>query len=65
MITKNDEVFELVCLNPENIHAESEFSLGLYSSQEIANEQKDICEKQAEKENYYFEYQIRKRRIIL
>jgi formate dehydrogenase assembly factor FdhD len=47
---KNDEFFELVCIYPDS----QEFSLGFYTSQKIANEQKDICEKQAEKEEIIY-----------
>lgn len=64
MVKKNDEIFELVCISHEKDNEDSEFSLGHYSSQEIANEQKVICEKEAEESNYYFEYEVRRYRII-
>jgi hypothetical protein len=67
MIKKGDEIWELVCLtsceyNPEEL---TEVTLGYYSSQEKANEQKDICEKQAAEENQDLQYEVRKHRIIL
>lgn len=58
---KDDEFFELICITPEN---GNEFSLGHYSTQKIANEQKDICINQAEKNNLLLEYEVRKHRII-
>lgn len=64
---KDDEIFELVCISPCEYNNEelTEFTLGYYSSQEIANEQKEICIQQADEDNQDFEYRIEKHRIIL
>lgn len=60
MVKKDDRIFELVSIYDDG----QEFSLGLYSSEKIANEQKDECEKQAEKTNLFLEYMVKNRRII-
>ena len=67
MIKKGDEIYQLICIssceyNPEEL---TEFTLGYYSSQEKANEQKEICEKQAEEDNQDLQYRVEKHRIIL
>ena len=67
MIKKGDEIWELVCItsceyNPNELE---EVTLGYYSSQEKANEQKDICEKQSESDNQDLQYKVEKHRIIL
>jgi len=61
IMKKSDEFFELVCIYPDS----QEFSLGFYSSQEIANEQKEICEDQAKQENLDLEYMVKNHKIIL
>jgi len=69
MIKKGDEIYQLICISsygyaPEEL---TEFTLGYYSSQEKANEQKDICEKQAEEDNLIadLQYRVEKHYIIL
>ena len=67
MIKQDDEIWELVCItsckyNPNELE---EITLGYYSSQEKANEQKDICEKQAEENYQDLTYEVRKHRVIL
>ena len=67
MIKKDDEIFELICItsceyNPNELE---EITLGYYSSQEKAIEQKSICEEQAREDNLYFEYEVKKHYIIL
>lgn len=64
---KNDEIFELVCIAPCVYHQGelNNFTLGYYSKQEIAIEQKEICEKQANEENKDLQYRVEKHRIIL
>ena len=61
MIKKGDEIFELICITPDT---NDEFSLGYFSNQHIANEQKTICEKQVREGNLFLEYEVRKHRII-
>ena len=67
MIKTNDEIFELVCITPMeyNPNEYNEMSLGYYSSQELANEQKDICQRQANEELQNLEYTVKKHRIIM
>jgi len=67
MIKKGDEIWELVCItsceyNPNELE---EIILGYYSTQEIANEQKEVCERQAEDDFQDLQYEVRKQRIIL
>jgi len=61
MIKKGDRIFELVSLYDDG----QEFSLGHYSSNIIASEQKAICEAQAEEMNLLIEYMIKEHRVIL
>jgi hypothetical protein len=67
MIKQGDEIWELVCITSceYNSNELEEITLGYYSTQEKANEQKDICEKQAEESNLDLEYQVEKHRIVL
>ena len=66
MIKANDEIFELICLSEceYNSNEMQEFTLGFYSSQKLANEQKTICEKQAEEEVQSLQYRVEKHRIV-
>jgi len=64
---KGDEIWQLICVtsceyNPEEL---TEFTLGYYSSQEKANEQKEICKREAEEDNQDLQYEVKKHRIIL
>ena len=64
---KGDEIWQLICItsceyNPNELE---EITLGYYSSQEKANEQKEICEREAKEENQDLQYEVKKHRIIL
>ena len=64
---RNDEVFELVCITSTEYepNEEAEISLGFYSSEEIANRQKEECEIDAEEDNQDLKYEVKTHRVIL
>lgn len=66
MVKKGEEIFELICISyPEYMPNDLiEFTLGYYSTQEKAIEQKEICEREAEEFNQDLQYEVKKHRII-